>query len=120
MRHLEEVLLKAHKEKFVCQSASPHLSTRWKMYIKFDKLGLHGERGQRRLYSPPILEIPIAPQSATQPIQSKAGVGPNEAQDHPNGKHSHPLHQVKRTQSPRKCAILQLVLNQLLLFYIYI
>lgn len=71
MRHLEEVLLKAHKEKFVCQSASPHLSTRWKMYIKFDKLGLHGERGQRRLYSPPHLGDPHrAPEShTTHPVE---------------------------------------------------
>lgn len=35
----------------MCQSASPHLSPRWKMYINFDKPGLHGERGQRRRYA---------------------------------------------------------------------
>lgn len=62
----------------MCESASSHLCLRWKMYIKFDKLGLHGERSQRWLYAtlPPAAEGPYSPieTRTTSPKRGRAGV----------------------------------------------
>lgn len=93
-------------ETVVCQSASPHLSVHWKMYINFDKPGLHREKGPTLAigYSPPCCKRPLRPHGdleshTTSPIQGRVGVltkfGTTQLAEPPSSSsaHQHPIPQ---------------------------